>query len=333
MMRVFFYVFILIDIFIFSLHLLNTRRAFCRRLRMADDTNNDFSPREPGPIWSGVFITEFILIFVINALTITVFSRNRHLRKRTTYLIINLTVADLLVGGVSGPLGICRLKYKIQDGHGFSWQEFCILTFFFLFPGSSLVNLSLNSLERLHAALYPFRHCLIEKWVYFKAIICCWLLALINSSLVAVIYLFEPVENLYLLILASHVVITLLILIISYVIIIVKVRSNPPPQNFGALASDRKLSVTLFMVTVVSVLAILPWAICAVILVTTWSQQSSTRLINTETPAVLFYANSMVNPCIYAIRMQEFRKALKDLVYKKTPDSTRAQPIEQLHSM
>ena len=298
---------------------------------MADDTN-DFSPQEPGPIWSGVFITEFILIFVINALTITIFSRNRHLRKRTTYLIINLTVADLLVGTVSGPLALC-FKYKIQDGHGFSWREFCILTFFYLFPESSLVNLSLISLERLHATLYPFRHCLIEKWVYFKAIICCWLLALINSSLGAVLYLYEPVENLYVLILASHVVITLLILIISYVIIIVKVRSNPPPQNFGALASDRKLSVTLFMVTVVSVLTILPWAICAVFLVTTWSQQSSTRFLITETAAVLVYANSMVNPCIYAIRMQEFRKALKDLVYKKTPDSTRAQPIEQLHSM
>ena len=299
---------------------------------MLDDTNNDFSPQEPRPIWSGVFITEFILIFVINALTITVFSRNRHLRKRTTYLIINLTVADLLVGGVSGPLGI-YFKYKIQDGHGFSWREFCIFTFLFLFPVSSIVNLSLISLERLHATLYPFRHCLVEKWVYFKAIICCWLLALIISYLSAVFYLYEPVEDLYVLILTSHVVITLLILIISYVIIIVKVRSNPLPQNFGALASDRKLSVTLFMVTVVSILTILPWPICAVIPFTTWSQQSSTRFLITETVAVLSYANSVVNPCIYAIRMQEFRKALKDLVYKETPDSTRAQPIEQQHSM
>jgi len=75
----------------------------------------------------------------------------------------------------------------------------------------------------------------------------------------AVLSLYEPVAYHY--VLASFNVFTLLILSISYVVIVVKVKSNPPPQPFGSLASDRKLSVTLFIVTVVSILTILPWAI------------------------------------------------------------------------
>jgi len=107
-------------------------------------------------IWFSIFITEFILIFIVNAVTLVAFARNHHLRKRTTYLMINLTVADLLVEALSGLLGIYFI-YEIEHArHGFSWREFSILTFGVLFPGSSLVNLSVVSLGRLHATHFSF---------------------------------------------------------------------------------------------------------------------------------------------------------------------------------
>ena len=64
---------------------------------MADDDVEDSSLEKLENAWSKVFITEFIVIVIINAFTLVAFARNRHLRKRTTYLIINLTVADLLI--------------------------------------------------------------------------------------------------------------------------------------------------------------------------------------------------------------------------------------------
>jgi len=82
---------------------------------------------------------------------------------------------------------------------------------------------------------------------------------LILAASGAVISVYEPVTYHYAL--TSFNVLTLLILIISYVVIVVKVKNNPPPQPFGSLVSDRKLSVTLLIVTVVSILNILPWAI------------------------------------------------------------------------
>ena len=47
--------------------------------------------------WFPALITECVVILIINAITLIAFARTRQLRKRSTYLIINLTVADLLV--------------------------------------------------------------------------------------------------------------------------------------------------------------------------------------------------------------------------------------------
>ena len=78
---------------------------------------------------------------------------------------------------------------KIEPGCCFSWRKFVILTFSSIFPLASQANLSLISLERLHATVYPFRHCLIAKWVYFKIIIGSWLIAFLLSSVIAFVHL------------------------------------------------------------------------------------------------------------------------------------------------
>ena len=49
-------------------------------------------------IWMATFLTELIVIVLINLFTLATIARNRHLRKRSTYLVINLTIADLLLG-------------------------------------------------------------------------------------------------------------------------------------------------------------------------------------------------------------------------------------------
>ena len=61
-------------------------------------------------IWLAVWLFQFIMVFIINAYTLVVFARSRHLRRRNTYLIMNLTVADLLIAAVSGPETILLLK-------------------------------------------------------------------------------------------------------------------------------------------------------------------------------------------------------------------------------
>ena len=286
------------------------------------ETGRIISEKE-GRAWFAAFIIESSVIFLLNAFTLAIYTRNRHLRKPSTYLIINLTVADLLVG--TGGIVLLsffepdKLEWDLELKQAFSWQSFVHLTSACLFPVASLANISLISLERLHATLFPFRHCLIGKRVYLTTIFCSWLFSLTLSSVFSLLYLRASPAFPY--VFSSYIFLSLLILTVSYVIIISTVKNNPPSPNAGpALSKERKLTVTLFTVTAVSVLTILPWVI--------WDVTIAPHIQDKLCPAVFFriyssfkviyFFNYMVNPLIYAIRMQEFRKAARKLFSTKT---------------
>ena len=290
---------------------------------MTNDTYGDLSVLPQDAIWFAVRVIEFTVIFLINAFTLIAFARNRHLRKRTTYLIINLTVADLLVGAVSEPLELFLVEVAVEAGD--HWKHVSLYIFYNIFTLSSLCNLTLISLERLHATLFPFRHCLIDEWVYFKAIIFSWMLPFLYACMLSIL-----TDVRYYYAWTIYIVLTLLILTYSYVIIIVKVTRYPSGQPRGALVSDRKLSVTLFIVTVISLLTILPFAIWSVIPQGVWNELSKKAQVDIRcTVYVLYYTCSLVNPLIYSIRMQSFRKEVyKQLICWKTLEPSHVQPIE-----
>ena len=297
---------------------------------MTNDTYEYVSPQED-TVWSAVFVTEFIAMFIINAFALITFAKNRHLRKRSNYLIINLAVADFLVAAVIGPLNILLseiLERNLELGEGFSWESFIIWGFNNLFVVASLANISLISLERLHATVYPFRHCLIGEWAYFKIILCSWFIALLLTLVLAYLALYVQVAVPYAF--ASFLLFPLLILTVSYVMIISNVKSNPHSQKFGAMFSEeRKLTVTLFTVIVTSFSTMLPSAIVCTIPRDIWSKLSPAKVHRiSDMTFLLRYANSIVNPLIYAIRMEVFRRAAKELVCKRTPESMGVQPIE-----
>ena len=284
--------------------------------------------------WFAAEVVEFIVIFLLNAFTLATYIRNRHLRKRSTYLIINLTVADLLVAILAGPSFILagdnlkKVKGLEQD---LSWQSFMFLTSQELSLVASLANISLISLERLHATLFPYRHCLVGTGVYLATILCSWLFSLTLSSVFSLLY-FRASPASFLYASAAYVFLCLLILTVSYSIIISTVKNNPHTPNAGtALSKERKLTVTLFTVTVVSFLTILPWAIWTVVLQRIWSKLCPAvffRIYYSFDSLYLF--NSIVNPLIYAVRMQEFRKAARKLFCTKTSELARVQPMEPL---
>ena len=281
--------------------------------------------------WFAAFIIELSVIFLLNAFTLAIYTRNRHLRKPSTYLIINLTVADLLVGTVSVHLLFFvpdKLERDLELKQAFNWQSFVYLTSVYLFPVASLANISLISLERLHATLFPFRHCLVGRRVYLTTIFCSWLFSLTSSSVFSLLILrASPATFLY--VYASYIFLSLLILTVSYVIIISTVTNNPPSPNAGpALSQERKLTVTLFTVTVVSVLTILPWVIWIVIAHHIQSKLCHAVSLRIDYSfRVLHFFNSMVNPLIYAIRMHEFRKSARKIFSTKTSELVRAQPM------
>ena len=109
----------------------------------------------------------------------------------------------------------------------------------------------------------------------------------------------------------SFSLLTLLVLTVSYIIVIVNVQRNPHSQTHGSIHMERKLSVTLFLVAAVSVLTILPWAIYHLI---REDSSNASRDKISDMLAVIYFVSSIVNPVVYAIRMREFRKAIRNLV-------------------
>ena len=106
--------------------------------------------------WMVVGLTESVTIIVLNSLTVIAFYRNRYLRKRSTYLVISLAVADMLSRVIS-PLD---LFYNIGATCNFwrhnaeNWYQIpAVVIFWFL--GCSLTNMTVISLERLNATFGP----------------------------------------------------------------------------------------------------------------------------------------------------------------------------------
>ena len=265
--------------------------------------------------WMVVGLTESVTIIALNSLTVIAFCRDRNLRKRSTYLVINLAVADMISGGTStldlfyNVGAICNFwRYNIL-----SWYQIPQVLHLW-FPIVSLTNMTVISLERLNATFWPFRHRTIKKSVYWVLIIAIWLTALLFSCALIMIQYYTRKWYYYFYAWSSFIFFCLLVICVSYVFIFVKLRFGNQPRHHGAANRERKLTVTLFTVTSLSLLMWLPYVITTFLFVAanilmSLSDIAFFRLDNVLT--ILFYANSFLNPILYTMRMPGFRRALK----------------------
>ena len=276
--------------------------------------------------WLVVLIIECLAIVILNIITIAVFvKKKRQLQRRSTYLIIHLAIVDVLVGAVSGPLQIeikmewfCPLwNYRRKT----LWSHRLSFLFLHLFYFTSLTNLIAISLERLHATFCPFRHRFVRKWVYRAMIIAIWLIAIVRE--VAQIFLWEigyfEVINAYLYL--PFYAVSLFVICVSYILIVIKVRCSRHPQFHSRSKRERKLTGTALIVSLVSLLCLLPgtmYVACIHLSSSCFMMYFHIKMA----VVVLFLANSLVNPIIYALRMPGFREGLLQLVYR-VPDLPR----------
>lgn len=271
-------------------------------------------------MWKNIFLSKIVLVFIINTFTLIAVAGNRHLRKRTFFLVINLTFADLLGGVVSRPL-LTYVHLPREMPHSIILH---VVETFFL--AASLVSLSLISLDRLHATLYPFRHCLIEKYVYFKVIACSWVIALLMASLTVVIERILKGTSVKCVIF-SYTFITLIIITVSYISIRMKVKRTSHSHS-GVISSEKKLSLTLFVMTAAYMLTILPLSTWWLLECSKCCESQLSKRLNIENAMVVVYStNAIVNPLIYALRMREFRKGIK-IVFCKVVGRNGVQPHE-----
>ena len=264
--------------------------------------------------WFVVILTVSVAIVTVNLLLIVLFRKNRSLRTRAMYLVINLAVADMFVGGFSNFYLFYLVTYSCDIVKmNLSPELLTIISFFyFWFPLTALTNLAVISLDRMHAAIRPLRHRLIKNWVSGVTIAGVWVLATMFSTAILILNIYGKEWSYHFYVWQSYCCLCLFVICVSYSCIVVKFLCAAHPPHHGAASRQRKLTVTLFIMTIVSLLMWVPYAVATVLYFQSslkfLSLQESFRLESSL--RILYFMNSLVNPIVYAMRMPEFRKAL-----------------------
>ena len=272
-----------------------------------------------------VYGIEVVAIVTLNALTIIVYLKERSLRKRSMYLVINQAVADMFVGVsliyeyLQYAGGICEI-WTINLPRNLHFIIVVLLTISIM---ASLINLGAISLERTHATFLPFKHRLIKKKIFGAAAAIVWITAILTGIL------FEMISNslgfeglrIFLISCLSSFLFCLLTITFSYSSIAIKIVYGTQPHHRSATNRGRKLTKTLFIVTVVSLLLTLPFIIimfCEIL-----QLRTSIPFYLHVSFQIMFYANSLVNPVLYTFRIPEFKRALISFLHCR---SQRLQP-------
>ena len=112
-----------------------------------------------------MFGIEAVAMVTLNDLGIIIYLKERSLRKRSMSFVINQAAPDMFVAG------FVVFECWVLGGRCDFWvinyfsTTFCVLiiSFSYLFPLSSLLNLTAFSLDRTHATFRPFKHRLVKK--------------------------------------------------------------------------------------------------------------------------------------------------------------------------
>ena len=141
---------------------------------------------------SVVFLLEAVLIVAGNFLTIGLFAKEKKLRKKSLFLVVNMAFADLISGAVSLPLYVYtsigpnyrlwKTSYKALE---IGWDVTDTT-----FSQASLISAVFIAVERFYAIYWPLKHRTLSTKAYYITIVIIWTLALLVSAV------FNPVKYL-----------------------------------------------------------------------------------------------------------------------------------------
>ena len=268
---------------------------------------------------------EAVLTLIGNTFTIFVFWTHRSHLKRTCLLLINLAVADLLVGVseciILGTDKIHKIRPAKREENGTNPSPSILL----LGSTTSVLFLALISLERAYAVLWPFRHRVASARVYISSTVFVWAFGFCTTGISVLSVCYPAVVNgaHLVAIIQSCLFVALLVICASYLKIRTRLRYTTPEledtHNRSRQARERNLrmSRTFFIVTALSLVFWLPAFVVYSIREICKTCFSSLVL---EVVHALRLANSMVNPFVYTFRMPIFKDALKKYLRRERQD-------------
>ena len=265
--------------------------------------------------FSVIFVLEAVTIIIGNTFTIFVFLSQRLYHKRTCFFLINLAIADLLVG-ITELSAIKTIPRSIQ------------LAFLSLGSFSSVCFLALISLERVYAVLWPLRHRVIRNRVYVYGIIIVWSLGSCAFTLMMLSIYYTNTNIIFFTTpITSFSLISLLLICASYLVIRTRLRFTPPgieSHNRQSTEHNLRLSRTFFIVAALSLVFWLPaFVVYTINDICSPCIQSPTSFLIVK---ALHLANSMINPFVYSFRMPIFKDTLRNC-WRKRRQNIKIRPV------
>lgn len=245
------------------------------------------------------------IIILGNFASIITFIKTQSLRRRSHYLIISLSAADLLVGVVA-----FMLLYYFLTGAKLNAYAFALDFLDTLTAMTSVLTLSAISVERFSAILFPFRHRMLRFRVYVALSSFPWILGTCLAVMNIISHFKRAVYYTFMHFSFVIIALALLTILISYISMGCKMRrqSNLSVQNQNRALRDKKLVITLLIVTLSSLVTWMPL-----------QGYSFVKILCRKCPLpdsndvfimkFLQFCNSGLNLFIYMVRMTEFRVA------------------------
>ena len=278
-------------------------------LENATDPSITVPSKTEGIALCAAFILTFVFIVVGNLLTIVLFVVKRSLRKRSLFLVINMAVADLMLGSVSLPLYTYILGYSFElwkGGRPMSLSIFFGIVDTF-FSQASLISAAFISGERFCAIYWPFKHRTLSMRAYRIIIFTVWAITILITALWSASYFLISHKS-------AVYVWTPYVLIITFIISGCNIgiwrkfrRGNISTQQQIRVLRNKRLTKTLLFV---SILALLSWIPLVILncLIYIFDVQVVWRIY--PLASIINYSNSFANPVVYALRIPELREAL-----------------------
>lgn len=277
-----------------------------------------------------IISVESVFILIGNIFTIYVFWIHRARLKRTSFLLINLAIADLLVGATEPiAIGTGAIHRHFQgnktDEVLVSNQDDFSAIIPTMFSCSSLFFLVLISLERAYAVVCPLRHRLASNKSYIWCIVTVWVI----GGFVGAVLLLDSAKmwshEILQYIICSMIFSALAIICGSYWSIRNKLYSRDVPainrSSRNNVEQNIKLSKTLCIVTAASCVCWLPGSILYFVNAVCKCRISMGALYATT---LFNIASSFVNPVIYSFRMPIFKEPLSKLKPRRTRNNRRS---------
>ena len=262
-------------------------------------------------LWIILYGVETFAIFLGNSFAIVVFWKRRFHSRKTSVVLINLSVADLMVGvsAVEDIISYICLLSKASCGKDWTTKYFILGEF----SGCASISfLVLVSLERLYAIVWPFRSRTTSSRTYMIVVGIVWLLSAAAPALALLSKSSEilPVE-VYEWFGSVIMIACLLTVSCAYALIWSYSKRKDPRLSQNNHKRNKNLAKTLFIVTVLSLITWLPFAV-----VFNFSSIIESSSVINRVTRCLQLGNSFINPTVETLRMPVFRQIVKNMFLK-----------------